>query len=58
MGDWHGKAAAAVQDLKNEVAKAQPDGREIRFHTSAIYGALASAAEAHEQLMQRLEIKT
>jgi hypothetical protein len=57
MADWHGKAAGALGDLKNEVAKASPDGREIRFHTSAVYGALAGAAEAHERLMQRLDVK-
>ena len=56
MADWHGKAVAALQDLKNEVAKRQPNGREVRFHTSAIYGALAGAAETHEQLMRRLDV--
>ena len=54
--DWHGKAVAAVNGLKTEVARPEPDGREIRFHTSAIYEALAGAGEAHEQLMQRLNI--
>jgi hypothetical protein len=57
MTDWQGRAAAAVQELRNEVAKPQPNGRELRFHTSAIYGALAGAAEAHEQLMQRLDVQ-
>jgi hypothetical protein len=57
MADWHDKAAAAVQDLKNEVAKRQPNGREVRFHTSAIYGALASAAEGHQRLMERLDVR-
>lgn len=57
MSDWQGRAAGAVQALRKEVAKPQPNGREIRLHTSAIYGALASAGDAHEQLMQRLDVQ-
>jgi hypothetical protein len=57
MADWQGKAAGAVRGLEKEVARPAPDGREIRFHTSAVYGALAGAAEAHEQLMRRLDVQ-
>ena len=55
--DWHGKAASGVTALKAEVAKPVPDGRELRFHSSAVYGALASAGEIHDQLMQRLNVQ-
>lgn len=55
--DWHGKATSGVAALKSEVAKPAPDGRELRFHTSAVYGALDGAADIHTQLMQRLKVQ-
>jgi len=54
--DWHAKAVGGVAALKREVAQPTPDGRELRFHSSAVYGALDSAGEIHGRLMQRLGV--
>lgn len=55
--DGHARAAAGVSALESEVAKPNPDGRELRFHGSAVYGALDSAGESHARLMQLLDVQ-
>jgi hypothetical protein len=57
LRDRQAKAVSHTNELKNELARPRLDGGQIRFLASEIYRSVSLAEDAHQALMQTLDVK-
>lgn len=57
LQDRHAQAVNHTRELKNELAAAGIDGRQVRFLAGEIYQAVSLAEDSHDALMHHLGVK-